>query len=205
MAKVKVSDLRTLVKNEIEELDYNGLKIEVQKYLPITQKLELVATIYSNCIDMGNAASDNDGDIQNDSDGRLRVVNGNSKEIAKVYFITKYYTNITLPKDIFEAYDILISTGLYTTIENTIYDEIISIEKMLDEMIIYECEKNYQKNKPMYILKEFLDRLVEKIPTTDETRDLMGDITKELESFDPNKMKFIKDFIELNSGGKNEN
>ena len=185
MAKVKVSDLRALVKNEIEELDYNGLKIEVKKYLSVSQKLELVLSVYNSCIDEDNG---------------LKVVNRNSKEIALVYFIAKYYTNINLPKDIFEAYDILIETGLYNAIKNTIYDEVIRIEEMLGEVIGYEDEKYYQENKFIYVIKNLLQELIDKVPTVDEAKDFMEIAQKELDGFDPSKVKFIQDFIDLNKG-----
>ena len=185
MAKVKVSDLRTLVKNEIEELDYNGLKIEIKKYLPVAQKLELVLSVYNSCIDEDNG---------------LKVVNGNSKEIALVYFITKYYVNVNLPKDIFEAYDILIESGLYNTIENVIYDEVIRIEDMLDEVIAYEDEKYHQENQFVYVMKSFLQELISKVPTVDEAKDFMEMAKKEVDNFSPDKVEFVKRFLELNSG-----
>ncbi len=191
MSKIKVSELRALIdKNGIEILDYNDLKIEIKKYLPVAQKLELVLSVYNSCIDENNG---------------LKVVNGNSKEIALVYFITKYYVNINLPKDIFEAYDILIESRLYNAVENIIYDEVIRIEDMLDEVIAYEDEKYYQKNKPIYVINEFLNELIEKIPTVDETEDFLKNVEKKIGDFDPDKVEFVKRFMELNSGGKNEN
>lgn len=183
MAKVKVSDLRALVKNEVEELDYNGLKIEVKKYLPVSQKLKLVLSVYNSCIDENNG---------------LKVVNGNSKKIALVYFITKYYTNINLPKDIFETYDILIETGLYNVIENIIYDEVIRIEDMLDEVIAYEDKKYHQENQFVYVVKNLLQELIDKVPSLEEAKDFVEMVEKEISRFDPNKVKFIKDFIDLN-------
>ena len=186
MAKIKVSELRALIdKNEIEELDFNGLKIEIKKYLPVAQKLELVLSVYNSCIDEDNG---------------LKVVNGNSKEIALVYFITKYYVNVNLPKDIFEAYDILVESGLYNTIENVIYDEVIRIEDMLDEVIAYEDEKYYQENKFVYVVKNLLQELIDKVPNLEEAKDFVEMVEKEISGFDPNKVKFIKDFIDLNKG-----
>lgn len=192
MANIKVGELRGLVKDikSVEEIEYKGLKIEIKKYIPITEKIELAANIFALCL------VDDDG---------IKLVNENSKEIAKVYFVTKYFTNITLPKDVFEAYDILINSGLYTTIENAIYDEIIKVEDILDNMIDYEDEKYYQKNKPIYVINEFLNELIEKIPTVDETEDFLKNVEKKIGDFDPDKVDFVKRFMELNSGGKNEN
>ena len=186
MAKIKVSELRALIdKNEIEELDFNGLKIEIKKYLPVSQKLELVLSVYNSCIDEDNG---------------LKVVNGNSKEIALVYFITKYYVNVNLPKDIFEAYDILIESGLYNTIENVIYDEVIRIENMLDEVIAYEDEKYYQENQFVYVVKNLLQELINKVPSLDEAKEFVEMAEKEIKNLDPSKLKFIQDFIKVNSG-----
>lgn len=184
MSKIKVSELRALIdKNGIEILDYNDLKIEIKKYLPIAQKLELVLSIYNSCVDEDNG---------------LKIVNGNSKNIALVYFITKYYTNINLPKDIFEAYDILIETGLYNAIKNTIRDEVIRVKEMLDEVIAYEDEKYYQENQFVYVVKNLLQELINKVPSLEEAKDFVEMVEKEISGFDPNKVKFIKDFIDLN-------
>lgn len=186
MSKIKVSELRALIdKNGIEILDFNDLKIEIKKYLPVAQKLELVLSVYNSCIDEDNG---------------LKIVNGNSKEIALVYFITKYYVNVNLPKDIFEAYDILIESGLYNTIENVIYDEVIRIEDMLDEVIAYEDEKYYQENKFVYVVKNLLQELIDKVPNLEEAKDFVEMAEREINNLNPDNLEFVKSFMAKTSG-----
>ncbi len=186
MSRVRVGDLRELVKEDnIVEVEFEGLKIKIEKYLPISKKLELVHSIYNSCI--------------NEDDG-LKVVNNNSKMIAFVYYITRYYTNINLPRNIFDAYDVLISTGIYSAIEKVIKDEIAIINDIFINVTCYEDEVYYQKNHFAYIAREILAKLVEKLPAIEEAEDFIEAAKKEVENFDPNKLSFIQEFVEVNKG-----
>jgi len=190
MANIKVGELRNLQKEfveDIETINFHGLEIEVKQYLPIEKKLELAYTIYNSCVNTDNG---------------LLVVSENSMDIMKTYFITQYYTNLTLPKDYFEGADLLISTGLYDVIKENIKNEISRLEDIIANIKIQELVKYEQENRLMYIVKEALSKLVDKIPTADEAKKFVEDASKEIEDFDPDKMKFVKDFLIANSGGK---
>lgn len=190
MANIKVGELRNLQKEfvkDIETINFHGLEIEVKQYLPIEKKLELAYTIYNSCVNTDNG---------------LLVVSENSMDIMKTYFITQYYTNLTLPKDYFEGADLLISTGLYEVIKENIEDEISRLEDIIANIKIQELVKYEQENRLMYIVKEALSKLVDKIPTADEAKKFIEETSKEIENFDPDKMKFVKDFLVANSGGK---
>lgn len=185
MAKIKVGKLRDLVKDEIEILKHKGLEVEIKRYLPIEKKLELALSVYSSCVD---------------DDNGLKTINGNSKDIALVYYIAKYYTNINLPRDIFEAYDIFMQTGLYTGIEHIIHDEIIKIEEIISNIIAYEKERYHQENQLVYVVKQALQELADKLPTVEESENLIKEFKKEMDDLDLNKLNFVKDFVSLNKG-----
>ena len=49
MAKVSYTNLKLKINNEVKEIEFNGQKIEVLQYLPISDKLDLiVATLQSS-------------------------------------------------------------------------------------------------------------------------------------------------------------
>ena len=190
MAKIKVGELRNLQKeliNDIRIINFKGLDIEIKQYLPITKKLELASVIYHNCTD--------------DEDGKL-VVNKTTRDIVSVYFIAHYYTNLTLPQDVFEGYDLLISMGLYDTIKENIQDEVNRVEEMVDNMVAKELFAYEQKNSITYIIKQLLEELIDNTPTPEETKKFIEEVSKELENFDPKKMKYVNEFMKLNSGEK---
>ena len=190
MANIKVGELRDLQKEFVKDteiINFHGLEIEIKQYLPMEKKLELAYTIYNSCIDKDNG---------------LLVVNENSMDIIKTYFITQYYTNLTLPKDYFEGADLLISTGLYEVIKENIKDEINRIEDIIANIKMQELVKYEQENSIQYIIKDTLNQLIEKIPTSDEAKKFVEEASKEINNFDPDKLKFIKDFLVANSGGK---
>ncbi len=190
MAKIKVGELRGLQKeliNDVRTVNFKGLDIEIKQYLSITKKIELASVIYHNCTD--------------DEDGKL-VVNQTTRDIVSVYFITQYYTNLTLPQDVFEGYDLLVSTGLYDAIKENIQDEVNRIEEMVDDLAIKELIIYEQENNITYIIKQLLEELNNNIPTPEETKKLVEEVSKELENFDPKKIKYVNEFMKLNSGGK---
>ena len=190
MSKIKVGELRDLQKEftkDIDVINFHGLEIEVKQYLPIEDKIILATTIYKSST--------------NDEDGLL-AVNENTRDVLTTYLITQYYTNLTLPQDYLEGYDILISTGLYDAIKENIIDEVNRVEEIVDNMIMKGLVEYEQENRLMYVVKEILNELVNKIPTADEAKKFVEEASKEIENFDPDKLQFIKDFLVANSGGK---
>lgn len=190
MSKIKVGELRDLQKEFVKDIDvinFHGLEIEVKQYLPIEDKIILATTIYKSST--------------NDEDGLL-AVNENTRDVLTTYLITQYYTNLTLPQDYLEGYDILISTGLYDAIKENIIDEVNRVEEIVDNMVMKGLVEYEQKNRLMYVVREILNELVNKIPTADEAKKFVEEASKEIENFDPDKLQFIKDFLVANSGGK---
>lgn len=195
MSKIKVSELRELNKNidSVIKVKYNGLNIEIKRYLPIQDKLNLSTSVYLSSLD----------------DEELMLVNNNTKEIAKVYFITEYYTNISLPKckneetgeytpDIILSYDLLMNTGLYELVANNIPNEIRKIEEMIDNIENYNENKYRKENDIKYMIKQ----LINKILTEKEMKKFIKEVNKEIKNFNPDKMRFIQDFLNKTSGAE---
>ena len=190
MAKIKVGELRDIQKEFVKDIDIvniHGVEIEVVQYLPIDKKIELATAIYKSCV--------------NTDDGLL-ITSETSRDIATVYLLTQYYTNLTLPQDVLEGYNLLISTGIYEIIKENIIDEVNRVEELVDNIKMEELIKYEQENTIMYVIKNMLNELISKVPTADEAKKLIEEASKEIENFDPEKMKFVKDFLTINSGGK---
>lgn len=182
MSKVKVSELKKLNKSidNTIQVEYNGLNIEVKKYLPFQEKLNLATSIYKMSL----------------NDAELVLIDKNAREIAKVYLITQYYTNISLPKDILEAYDLLMSTGVYEVIVKQIPDEIIMIDMMVDNIEKYHEEKYRKEND----VKNVLRRIIENTPSPEELKKFIEETSEELKNFDPNKLNFVTEFLNQVNG-----
>lgn len=182
MSKVKVSELKKLNKSidNTIQVEYNGLNIEVKKYLPFQEKLNLATSIYKMSL----------------NDAELVLIDKNAREIAKVYLITQYYTNISLPKDVLEAYDLLMSTGVYEVIVKQIPDEIIMIDMMVDNIEKYHEEKYRKEND----VKNVLRRIIENTPSPEELKKFIEETSEELKNFDPNKLNFVTEFLNQVNG-----
>lgn len=146
MSRVKVSELRALDKQQDKTIrvEYSGLNIEIKKYLPFQEKLSLAASVYNLAL----------------KDSEIMLVDEDIKELAKVYLIVKEYTNISLPKDTLEAYDLLISTGLYDCIASQIPEEISRIEKMIDNIELYHENRYKKENATENIIKNGISKLL---------------------------------------------
>lgn len=99
MAKVPFSKLGLKkVKDDIVNIEFNGIEIEVKQYLPIEDKLQFVVNVISNAAD-GN-----------------RFYNPIKIEAFSTLEILFMYTNLsfteTQKKDLSKLFDIVVSNGL---------------------------------------------------------------------------------------------
>jgi len=184
-SKINVKELKEMRKqiDNVVEVQVNGLKIEVKKYLPIKEKMNLVNSIYQTSLE----------------NQEMNLIDYNKKEIAKVILITQYYTNIKLPKDILEGYDFLMSTGIYSAIEHAITHEIITIKQMVRHVELYNENKHKKEND----IKAMINKIIDKTPTDEEIKKMIEQTKEEINNFEPNKLKFVKDFINKTKGGTN--
>lgn len=174
---------------ENEEQVENKIKIEFKKYLPITEKDAIAQVVALNCVD-------DEGNI-NETQGL----------IATRLLIVSKYTNLNLLEDEVESYDILMKTGLYgfinETIEHNDMEELNELNQIINSKVknLSQQRKDKTKDEKNNITKSIIgliDNINEKLEQF--TPDKLGDLVKGIEGFDPDKVKFIKDFMKVNKG-----
>lgn len=113
MAKVTFNSLGLKLSSEIKTITIKEKNIEVKQYLPIQNKLEMVANVINNSQD-----------------------DNNFKNLGKVVMYTdleiiNQYTNLTFTEkqkdEIWKIYDILINSGVIQQIKDTIPKEELEI------------------------------------------------------------------------------
>lgn len=119
MAKQAFSKLNLKVNNNISTIIINDIEIEVKKYLPMSEKMELVANII-------NAAADDNN-----------FANPMKLEIFTALEIIYAYTNLSFTEkqkeDPAKLYDLFITNGIVGAVSNIIGDEKIIIEEYVKE------------------------------------------------------------------------
>ena len=131
MAKVAFSKLNISKDYPIHTLNFNNEVIEIKKYLPVSNKLELITEVLLG-------ASEN-----------ARFYNDVKVDVFFTIEVVKQYTNISFSKKqlekVDELYDMLISSGLYHQIVDTIGEcEINDLYEKLKSVIksIYAYENS---------------------------------------------------------------
>mgnify|MGYP000934293491 CR=1 FL=1 len=183
----KLEKLAKVFKNT-KTFDYEDFTLEVKQYLPIEEKKALVADVALRCI-----AEDNG----------LQIIHTYISHIVKSTSIIRYYTNIELPKDNFEAYNLLNKLDIYKQALSMIpQSELDEINMMIDKLIEdLKFNQMYSSNVKT-VVSQVLNKLVDKLPSSEEAEKFIEDASKEIKEFDPNKVKFVQDFLKANSGEK---
>ena len=188
MSKILVNDLKELAKQlpQTIAVPFHEFSIEVKTYLSITDKINLVSSIYQSAVN---------------EDDNLSVINYNALNIAYKVLVAKAYSDINLPKDTVQAYNMLVSTGLYDTIYESIpFAERLELEKVFDNYID-EKEIRYERENTLpNIVKNILNGLVDKLPSMDEAKTFIEQASKELNNLNPDNLKFVQDFMKINKG-----
>ena len=129
MAKVAFSKLGLKKTEEIEVIEWNQQKIEVKQYLPIEDKLDMIANIINQSADYNGYYNP-----------------------ARIYIFTilemiDYYTNISLTEkqkaDVFKTFDLFVNSGLSAAIFDKInpyeYNQIKSwVHELINSIYVYK-------------------------------------------------------------------
>lgn len=129
MAKVAFSKLGLKKTEEIEVIEWNEQKIEVKQYLPIEDKLDMIANIINQSADYNGYYNP-----------------------ARIYIFTilemiDYYTNISLTEkqkaDVFKTFDLFVNSGLSAAIFDKInpyeYNQIKSwVHELINSIYVYK-------------------------------------------------------------------
>lgn len=187
MSKIKVGELREVLKEleskqvGVETISFHGLSISIKQFIPIQEKINLVASIFESSIDRS---------------GDLHILDGNKLDIAYKNLVVGEYSNLTLPKNTLESYDMLCESGLFDVIYDGIpLDERLLLENVLDNYIDAEKDEYEQRNTIVdrelrieNVIKDGIDRLlaeltrfIDKLPEKDEWGDIMKDIPQSLD------------------------
>lgn len=130
MAKVAFTKLGLSKNQEVKNLNWNEQNIEVKQYLPISEMLDIVASIV-------NRAHDGESNFSNP----IKV------DIYTTLEILFNYTNINFTdkqkEDVLKLYDLVINSGLYNEIVKLIpeeeYDRLIAaIDKTITAVYAYQ-------------------------------------------------------------------
>lgn len=129
MAKVAFSKLGLKKTEEVEVIEWNEQKIEVKQYLPIEDKLDMIANIINQSADYNGYYNP-----------------------ARIYIFTilemiDYYTNISLTEkqkaDVFKTFDLFVNSGLSAAIFDKInpyeYNQIKSwVHELINSIYAYK-------------------------------------------------------------------
>ena len=175
MAKVSYAKLDLKVNNNVKQNTYTNSKgeeiqYEVKHYLPVEEKMEMISRIINQSVD------------DNGYYNPMRI------KIFTVLEITYTYTNFNFTakqkENIFKLYDQLISTGIFSTIKNVIWEEDL---KNIEETVISTIDNIYKyKNSAMGILDTI----------SSDYNNLNLDATDiQSKLADPNNMEFLKSVL----------
>lgn len=174
MAKIKVGELKQIKKEfceDIEVCDFHGLELEVKQYLPIAKKIELIMNSYLSATD------------EEEFDDYLLG-------ISFRVFMIESYTNLTLPKDLLDAFDLITQTKTYNFVYKSIpRKEIDEIEELLEKYVSTKEKENERKHTVSYILKQGMESLIGKLPSQEYTEKFIEALSKETNKTKKNKTK----------------
>lgn len=193
MAKIKVGELRELGKQteDIIEVSYGEVNLEIKRYLPILDKVGLISSIVEGCIDRENG---------------LFIVRHEIKDMAYKIAIVEKYTNLTLPKDDIEAFDLINKSGIINTVMDTIPEsELQILSKLLQDRINEERERYNQGNNIENIIKDGVNSImftIEDFIGGSSAKDLIKDVKGALNDIDPEKLSILQEFARINGADK---
>lgn len=194
---VKITAIKKWIKDGYKTDSFEELGIKVKHYLPINDKLNLVARILLLCT------------VEEDG---IRMVNATFKKFFYEIEVIKAYSNLdfsTIDKflgvddekyseKLAAYYDDLKQSGLVDIIIGMIdTKEVRFIEECIQEQII---ENNRVNNSIAGVVGSALNKLVEKLPTGEEMEQLIVSLCTGLEQASPETKKFVAAALNWNNG-----
>ena len=122
MAKLAFTKLGLKVNDEIKTIEFNEQTVEVKQYLPVNEKLEVIAEVLNNSADDNNFANPVKVDVYT----AIAVL----ETYTNISFTEKQKENVT------KLYDIVVSTGFYNRVIEAIpHEEINSLTVAINDTI----------------------------------------------------------------------
>ena len=175
MTKVTYSSLKLKTKEEVKEIDFNGNKIEINQYLSIGDKIDLI-------------------DITLQKAREERIYNPIKVDMYFHLHLIYLYTNLTFTEkqreDEYKLYDVLESNGLIDAVMAAIP------EKEYNELLKLTNDRLDLEMKYSTTLAGIIMQIIESFP---EAAQRAADIMKD---FDPSKYQAVLDFAKAANGGR---
>lgn len=176
--KVSYANMKLKTNTAVNTFEFCGQKIEVLKYLPATDKYDLLMITLQKSLE---------GNIYNEFKLNLYF------ELNLVYM----YTNISFTEkqreDEFKLYDTLRSNGFFELFYEALDDK--EYEELFDQ--IAELKVTMEKSKGS--VAGIISNIIEDLPANAEAA------AKIVESFDPQQFKEVIDFARYANGGRDIN
>ena len=176
MAKIGFTKLSLKRKNEVKTITINNNQIEIKQYLPVNEKLDLIARVI-------NGAHD-----QNNFPNPIKI------EVIGTLEMIMAYTNISFTEkqreDEAKLYDTLLSSGLLDMIINAIPEDDYRELKEYIEILEQKLENNEKSMAAK--LSDFMEMLPDK----------MKEAAEIAEKFDPKQFQNVINFATAANGGR---
>ena len=175
MVKITYSSLKLKTKEEVKEIDFNGNKIEINQYLSIGDKIDLI-------------------DITLQKAREEKIYNPIKVDMFFHLHLIYLYTNLTFTEkqreDEYKLYDVLESNGLIDAVMAAIP------EKEYNELLKLTNDRLDIEMKYSTTVAGIISQLIESLPrATQKAADILKD-------FDPNKYQALNNFVMAANGGK---
>lgn len=170
MAKVSFTKLGLTKNTDVASFDFNGQTIEVKQYLPIQEKMDLIAAVLNNCQDTNNFINEAKMSMFMDLEVMYRYTNVNFTEKQK--------------EDPAKLYDLLAGSGfmseVFVVLPQTEYKSII--------MWLGKTANN------IYDYRNSVYGILDALNTDYENLDLNAEAIKE-KIADPDNLGLLKDVL----------
>lgn len=181
MSKVNVGDLRGYAKemgvNSPIELTIGDMKIKIKKHTSVLDKRQLAGDLFNACI----------GDEED-----LHIVSNVMYDIFFVKLVVEEYTNLRLPKNDVEAYDLVVNTGIFDKVYRAM-DEIErkELERIIADYFREQREKYDQDNSAGMVARVLMDTITSLIPSAEEIQTMFASLDTESEGFSGEELSNI--------------
>jgi len=189
------------IKNRIDKGEQlKTLDIKIKLYLPLISKT-LIVLGYKEGKEITNGIIDECIDITNS----IAYVNHFKKNMSIVCAVINWYTDIEIDEidiaDDYTNYDYYITSGLWNYVKGQLGSEYDVLINLVDKSIDEELRKY---NSIESIISNNLNKLIEKIPTDKQLKQLSKSLIKDINKMNWDKIPMLQQMFETAQGKKFE-
>lgn len=186
MAKVNVGDLRAFAKSKgvgsTISISVGGMDIEIVDHISITEKLSVAGSLFNASI-----IEEND----------THLVDGIMYDVFFVNLFMEQYTNVRLPENKIDAYDLLINTGVFKIVYEAMDEtEREELERIISNYFDMKKEEYLQENSTSKVLMEIMEGIVASIPNAGQIEEMFSKLGQETEGVDFNEMSEVASMVD---------